>query len=485
MKIRKNARWLTNKERSNFLKAVVGLKGRYEKQDTLTMTVYDFYPLEHRIVRRRRLARSPAQHLRDGGHGGPAFLPWHREWLRRFEMDLQTIDSTVTLPYWDLIDPVGSREVLFQDNFMGPDGSGPDGEMTSGFFRENVPETERPSWWPDDVNGNPLHGFPIRQTLSVEERPLSMQRRGFNTTTLTRQFGLDRTADPWTEFPTRRDMEELLSLPDYITFQTFIESMEFHGWGHVWIGGLMGRPATSPNDPMFFLHHCEVDHVWALWQDENDQDRPNNIPPSRSMTPHAIYGHNIEDLMWPWDGSTETNRNKAAAPPQASFPSPIGNASAPVFPSDTFLRNIMPQDTVRGIDVIDHRNLPDSTGYIYDTQVPFVLRKDNDIFAWIDPLFGDLHLLGTIHEQDNGNPSTEDLVLSSKSDRNAWFNASTKDLHLPGRITERETDMREGSMRGSWIAKHYGQPLAYLKPNGNMHLKGTVRTNEPWMLNIM
>ena len=25
-------------------------------------------------------------------------------------------------------------------------------------------------------------------------------------------------------------------------------------------------PGTSPNDPVFFLHHCNVDRIWALWQ---------------------------------------------------------------------------------------------------------------------------------------------------------------------------------------------------------------------------
>src|SRR5207244_8723127 len=34
-------------------------------------------------------------------HGNPTFLPWHRELLRRLELDLQAIDSSVTIPYWD------------------------------------------------------------------------------------------------------------------------------------------------------------------------------------------------------------------------------------------------------------------------------------------------------------------------------------------------------------------------------------------------
>ena len=245
----------------------------------------------------------------------------------------------------------------------------------------------------------------------------------------------------------------------------------------------MGRAATSPNDPMFFLHHCMVDHAWALWQGMHDQTVAANLPPTRAVDPR-LRGHNIDDLMWPWDGSVDTNPTKAAAPLQRPFPLPTSSTEAPVFPDDTFLRNINAQDTVRGADVIDHRRMPNFMGYIYDTQVPFVLRQGNEIFAWIEPMFSDLNLLGTIREQDNAVPSTDDLVLPPEDGRSAWIDAITKNLHLPGRATERETDMRATSMEGSWIADHYGQPLAYLKPNGNLHLKGLVRTNQPLPPNI-
>ena len=70
MNIRKNVRWLTDLERSNFLKALVSLKGLYRQKGGLTMNVYDFYPVEHRVVRLRRLASNPAQSLGNGGHDG-------------------------------------------------------------------------------------------------------------------------------------------------------------------------------------------------------------------------------------------------------------------------------------------------------------------------------------------------------------------------------------------------------------------------------
>jgi tyrosinase len=67
-----------------------------------------------------------------------------------------------------------------------------------------------------------------------------------------------------------------------------------HGAGH-WVGGgpsQMQDFHSSPNDPIFFLHHAMVDRVWAIWQALDSESRQdaihgtetlNNSPPSREM----------------------------------------------------------------------------------------------------------------------------------------------------------------------------------------------------------
>ena len=55
-------------------------------------------------------------------HGHPGFLPWHRAYLLDLERELQTIDPSVTIPYWRF-DKAATK--LFQPEFMGvPDSIG-------------------------------------------------------------------------------------------------------------------------------------------------------------------------------------------------------------------------------------------------------------------------------------------------------------------------------------------------------------------------
>lgn len=39
-----------------------------------------------------------------------------------------------------------------------------------------------------------------------------------------------------------------------------------HNVVHTSIGGLMGDPLTAANDPIFWLHHANIDRIWWLWQ---------------------------------------------------------------------------------------------------------------------------------------------------------------------------------------------------------------------------
>ncbi|KAL3420135.1 monooxygenase [Phlyctema vagabunda] len=51
---------------------------------------------------------------------------------------------------------------------------------------------------------------------------------------------------------------------DFTTFATALENGP-HGAVHTAIDGDMST-STSPNEILFFLHHCQVDRLWYLWQ---------------------------------------------------------------------------------------------------------------------------------------------------------------------------------------------------------------------------
>jgi len=56
----------------------------------------------------------------------------------------------------------------------------------------------------------------------------------------------------------------------------------------------MSSIGTAVNDPIFFLNHCNVDRLWAMWQDYGNL----NLFPSQGQT----IGNNRDVLLWPWDG---------------------------------------------------------------------------------------------------------------------------------------------------------------------------------------
>ena len=44
-----------------------------------------------------------------------------------------------------------------------------------------------------------------------------------------------------------------------------------HGFVHMTVLGDMRDPDTAPRDPIFWFHHCNIDHVWDTWQQGAEQ----------------------------------------------------------------------------------------------------------------------------------------------------------------------------------------------------------------------
>ncbi|MGE5837877.1 MAG: tyrosinase family protein [Acidobacteriota bacterium] len=271
MRMRRNIKWLSNAEKTSFVNAVLVLKSQpsiLHAADS-TRSRYDDYAEVHMNAM-----------MTDPGwaHRRPAFFPWHRVMLLQFENDLAAIDPSVTLPYWDWPDPTSNP---FTTDFLGGDGDPADSDkVTTGPF---------------------AHDDPNAWTIVVKDNPGDPDF-------LQRSFGTDPTA---MSLPTESDVDTALDIDHYDSWpwrnsssgvRANVEN-NLHNLVHRWASGTMGM-MTSPNDPVFFLHHCNIDRLWAVWQRLHPGASP-YLPASGAAT-----GHNLMDAMVfsagppaPWPGT--------------------------------------------------------------------------------------------------------------------------------------------------------------------------------------
>ena len=280
MNIRKNIYTLTDAQLQDFKDAVNAIK---------TSGAYDTFIERHHhsmMTATPWQAETPNPDTRNVAHRGPAFLPWHRYFCREFELALQAARPNVTLPYWnwgaDAAAPLSAP--LWNTNpvqriYIGGDGTGPGGTVTTGPFAGWTALVE-------DISGN------------LVPRPGGILR----------DFGAFTNGDP--DFPTVAQIDDAIqnmTVYDTSPWRTSSDNSfrnRLEGWRnklpgegtphlhnriHVWVGGDMG-PGTSPNDPVFFLHHCNVDRLWALWQYAH---------PASAYEPASggPTGHNLNDAM--------------------------------------------------------------------------------------------------------------------------------------------------------------------------------------------
>ncbi|MCK6627302.1 MAG: tyrosinase family protein [Anaerolineae bacterium] len=253
MPTRKNLRSLTNAEKTEFINAVRALKanGRYNQ-----------FVLRH--------AQAPMA----GIHRSPAFLPWHRQFILDYERELQQVagNPNLGLPYWNWTEdaalPNPRTAPIWADNFLGGNGDPNDNWIVkSGPFRVG-------QWTIIDGNGNPAGAL--------------RRQFGVNVPTLPSQADINNLMSP---IPYDVSPWNMTSNP---SFRNRLEgwypvSPGLHNRVHVWVGGSM-MPMTSPNDPVFFLHHCFVDKLWADWQARFPNQ--NYLP-----TGGGPRGHNLNDPM--------------------------------------------------------------------------------------------------------------------------------------------------------------------------------------------
>jgi Common central domain of tyrosinase len=125
--VRRNAKTLNSAERHRLVEAIMATKGMPSLYDP-SMNAYDYWVNLHYDAYYNK--SMPA-------HMAPAFGPWHRWFTLLFEQDLQRIDPTLTIPYWDWTADQGPDAYIWGDDLMGGEGDPNDNWIVkTGPFRQ-------------------------------------------------------------------------------------------------------------------------------------------------------------------------------------------------------------------------------------------------------------------------------------------------------------------------------------------------------------
>lgn len=266
MDIRRNHRDMTTQQKAAFIDAILRLKNNVDSVlRPGQQSRYDDFVQIHKnsMGRGNPLVPNP--------HRSPLFYPWHRILIRQFELALQSAsnDPTITLPYWNW--QLTGADNPFTSDFMGSNGDNlQDQRVTNGPFSREQSQFDVRVW--DEGIGN---------------------------------TGIRRNLGASGALPTPLDVISTLNRTPYWGDESGWENVSetlLHNPVHAWMGGSMAQ-ASSPNDPIFFLHHCHLDLLWERWKHQH-RDIPGftDEAGSEAMNDTVLIFHPANELA-PWEQS--------------------------------------------------------------------------------------------------------------------------------------------------------------------------------------
>lgn len=232
-------------------------------------------------------------HTLDCPHGNWWFLPWHRGYVGWFEKIIRKLsgDAEFAMPFWDWTAEPRVPEVFF-DGVLNPENQAFIDSYAK--FREalfNPVEAQWGKFTPQQLHELQLRDYPYPSDLwkGIEgdgqpadamffargkTRDLTRDKPHFDCTTQN-AVSLDTILDALA--PTSFEMFGSESAPNH-------SNSHQHGFGilegfphnkvHNDIGGFMGN-FLSPVDPIFFMHHANLDRLWEVWHAKQTRD---NLP---------------------------------------------------------------------------------------------------------------------------------------------------------------------------------------------------------------
>jgi hypothetical protein len=183
-------------------------------------------------------------------HYSDLFFPWHRMYLYYFERILRAAsgDPNLTLPYWNY---ESASEQTLPSAFLTP--ATPCSQVTLGsggyVFQLGNPSAHsgcNPLYLPLRAMDTPM----VALAPGAADDSVAMADIGFEPS-MGGNFGGGPPPGPCHFDVSGMNQGDLENQP--------------HDVIHGQVGGIMGETTQSGNDPIFFLHHTEIDHLWKRW----------------------------------------------------------------------------------------------------------------------------------------------------------------------------------------------------------------------------
>lgn len=213
------------------------------------------------------------------------FLPWHRYYVWQFEAALRDeCGYPGHQPYWDWTTHADniSATPLFDGSALSLGGNGQ--YVPQGIVNATLPGVPSPQvtfrlpgtgggcvtdgpWGNFTVTLGPVFPYGTPNTTGYERKPHC----------LTRDFLQVLSSDNLNA----ASVAALLATPTLADFRSLMDAT-CHFSSHNSVGGDVADVFTSPNDPVFYFLHAQVDRLWAIWQSADPTNRTYAVSDTRT-----------------------------------------------------------------------------------------------------------------------------------------------------------------------------------------------------------
>jgi len=258
MVIRKNISNLTNEELEELREGFKRLYSRLDNQGFNYIAGYHGWP--------RQLCWHAPQ-IDAMGRQVAGFLSWHRMYLFHLEYLLQNAlqNPNFGLPYWNWRSEQSFNEGIPAAISLETLNNGEINPLSKSHMKFEV--------------RNPQGGVELIDRDTVRPKPDTRRTTLRDISNIMRQSQID--------------LPDLYNNSDFNQFSEFLRN-GYHNGIHSWVGGDMGVVEFAAYDPLFWFHHCNVDRIWAIWQNKNGID---TVPPHLRDVILNPYETTVRDVL--------------------------------------------------------------------------------------------------------------------------------------------------------------------------------------------